>query len=139
MFGSGNTPSSPLVEPDRPTGGKPNPREPAGMLEDSLVRMYNNSAPASSSEPGSPEMDAGFQYRAPLASMGAAVEAPPIERFTGPWPLRMYPVCPKAGPLNRAAVSREKVGKSHTTNRRTMVRSFRNGAHILVCGVFSGF
>ena len=42
-------------------------------------------------------MAAGFQWMAPLASSGAAVEAPPMARLTGPTPERMKPCWARAG------------------------------------------
>ena len=47
--------------------------------------------PRSTSEQARPLIEAGFHIKAPAASMGAAVAAPPIERLTGPTPLSAMP------------------------------------------------
>ena len=54
--------------------------------------------PKSSDEECKALMEAGFQYRAPVASIGAATAAPPIERLIGPAPVNTTPSAPPAGP-----------------------------------------
>ena len=75
-FGSGTVPGSDPVEPD------PIP----GMDESSTGSDSSSPRPTLSSEFGRPLIVAGFQAIALNASIGAAVDAPPIELFTGPNP-----------------------------------------------------
>jgi hypothetical protein len=61
-------------------------------MEDSRTGSeYNNPRPTLSSEFGRPLIVAGFQAIALIASIGAAVDAPPIELFTGPNPDNITP------------------------------------------------
>src|SRR5262249_39312222 len=91
MVGRGDPPKSLVVRPDRPTGGTPGPSAPGATLEVTLVFAKSTSAPNSNSERSKPVSVAGFQNRAPAGLKGAAVEAPPIERWTAPAPGRTVP------------------------------------------------
>src|SRR5437868_1999428 len=91
MEGIAKTPSSPRSEP----AAKP--------AIDELTRVCGarSSTPKSIEDDGNALMAPGFQKRVPEASIGAPVEAPPIERLTGPAPVKMMPIWACTG---RAAV-----------------------------------
>src|SRR5260221_4606991 len=77
----GSTDTAALLRllPCNPIGGKPGASEPAANDDETFVVGSNKPKPKLISEHGSPLMDAGFQYSAPVASRGAATPAPPID------------------------------------------------------------
>ena len=98
MVGKGNAPTSLSVRPAIPTAGTPGPSAPAATLVATWLCGKSSSALASSSDRSRPDIVAGFQNKAPAASNGAAVDAPAIERLTGPVPDRIVPICALAAP-----------------------------------------
>src|SRR4051812_49170701 len=92
MTGSRKTPLLPPVLPDMFVAGDPLPNAPAGTRELSVVRGISRPMPNSIPAP-SAVIVAGFQYRPPAESRGAAVDAPPIDRLIGPTPLTPIPNC----------------------------------------------
>lgn len=86
-------------------------------------------------------MLAGFQYNAPVASIGAAVAALPIERFTGPAPESTVPCAfamehDAAQTSNASGVERrmgghrkvEGVNRIHGLHRLCLACGFRRSA-----------
>src|SRR5436305_89413 len=75
-----------------------------------------------------PLIVAGFQCKAPLASIGAAVEAPPIARLTGPTPDRMKPCCATTGKALSKKAARANVTRLEKEGRREyMARASGSG------------
>ncbi|TXT25977.1 MAG: hypothetical protein FD138_2897 [Planctomycetota bacterium] len=77
MAGMADQPASPVAE--SPT------------FDDVLTSGFSNSTPKPISLLESALIEPGFQCKAPIASSGAAVPAPPIDRLTGPIPVRAMP------------------------------------------------
>jgi hypothetical protein len=67
IVGTGVTPDSPFVVPDSPNA-----------WDDTVVVGNTRPKPKAISELFRPVMEAGFQFRAPAESMGAATAAPPM-------------------------------------------------------------
>src|SRR5438552_570923 len=103
MVGRAKTVLSVLCRPDRPIGGMPGPKAPAGTAELTVLEGMSSSAPASSSDRLNPDSVAGFQNSAPAGLSGAAVATPANERLTGPAPERIAPYCARASPRLRVA------------------------------------
>src|SRR5437667_452844 len=81
--------------------------EMAGNEDESRVCGYRSSTPKSIDEVGSPLIAAGFQYKAPEASTGMPVDAPPIERLTAPAPVKRMPICACTGATAHANTRRD--------------------------------
>src|SRR5689334_702466 len=104
--GRGKIPLLPPVLPARAVGGTPGPNELAATRLEIVVRGASSSKPNSVSLRPRALIVAGFQYNAPRASIGAAVEAPPIDRLIGPAPVSIRPIWAAAGRDRRTAVVR---------------------------------